>query len=400
LLAPAAARADLPSYWPTLQLPAAKAAQDSNASNNSPQPTAALAAYYQGADKEVEPPADPDDPVAPIPEAPESSLEPVSGTPAVSCLPSCGCTAMGDCRRYLQPFVGVEALFLAPTQNTSGGTNYSVFNGSPTTPTNSYNSSSASGMIVTPRLWMGVMGECWGVGVRYWRFADGAGGSTFPSGTNQGLFSQSFLKLQTFDLEGIRRFYYGNSQLWLSVGARYAQFSRGSSTSSTDVFGGNFYSASAASGAGFNGTGITTGLFGLTPIGCSCWNLFYGGRVSYLWDSSAGAVAQTNASFASGGGGSAASTNYATGTGGNSGLFIGEVQLGVQYNHALQCCPATAFLRIAAEYQYWHVNNGASASSNSFAGADPAHFVNVTTNANGNSTLGLVGFGIATGFMW
>ena len=113
---------------------------------------------------------------------------------------------------------------------------------SPTEPltTNSYNASSANGMVVTPRLWMGLMGECWGVGVRYWRFADGAGGSTFPTGTNQGLFSQGFLKLQTFDLEAIRRIYYGNSQLWFTVGARYAQLSHGTSISSTDFSAADF----------------------------------------------------------------------------------------------------------------------------------------------------------------
>jgi hypothetical protein len=390
-MAPAAARADQAAFWPVFQAASAENSADATESSS-------IQTAYQSAPA---PAVEPDDPVAPIPDAPESSLETVPGTPAAvpSCIPSGGCSCMGDCRRYLQPFIGVEALFLAPTQNTGGGATYSVFNGSPTTPGTSYNSSSANGMIVTPRLWMGIMGECWGVGVRYWRFANGAGGSVFPAGTNQGLASGGFLKLQTFDLEAIRRIYYGNSQLWLSVGSRYAQFNHGSSISSTDVIGGGFYTASSASGSGFNGTGITTGLYGLTPIGCSCWNLFYGGRVSYLWDTSAGSFAQTNAAFASAGGASA-STNLATATGGNTGLFIGEVQLGLQYNHAMQFFPGTAFFRISAEYQYWHVNNGANASSNSFAGADPSHFVNVATTANGNSTLGLVGFGLSTGFMW
>jgi hypothetical protein len=66
----------------------------------------------------------------------------------------------------------------------------------------------------------------------------------------------------------------------------------------------------------------------------------------------------------------------------------------------LQCFPGTAFFRIAAEYQYWHVNGGGSSNSDSFAGLDPSHYVNVSTNANGTSTLGLVGFGLSTGFMW
>ena len=203
--------------------------------------------------------------------------------------------------------------------------------------------------------------------------------------------------MQTFDLEAIRRLNYGNSQLWFSGGVRYAQFSRESNVQGANSFGGSTNIGTASSGAGFNGTGITSGVFGLTPLGSSGWNLFYGGRTSVLWDGSSSAFAQTNAAT-NFGPFSTSATNSARGSG-NGNAFIGELQLGVQYNHAMRSFPGTAFFRIAGEYQYWHINNGASPSVNATA---PTFLPGqVSTNASaGNSTLGLLGFGVSTGFMW
>ncbi|HEY1785739.1 MAG TPA: hypothetical protein VGG30_09335, partial [Pirellulales bacterium] len=84
----------------------------------------------------------------------------------------------------------------------------------------------------------------------------------------------------------------------------------------------------------------------------------------------------------------------------NGDAFIGELQFGVQYNHALQTLPATAFFRFGGEFQYWHVNNGCSASS--YANAGPINnsaLVSATASA-GNSNLALLGFGFTTGLSW
>ncbi|HTU26713.1 MAG TPA: hypothetical protein VMF30_14995, partial [Pirellulales bacterium] len=71
-----------------------------------------------------------DDPVAPIPDDPDANSPFAAETPesvagkaaaAPSCMPNGGCMCMGECRRCLQPFVGVEAVFLAPVHNSGGG---------------------------------------------------------------------------------------------------------------------------------------------------------------------------------------------------------------------------------------------------------------------------------------
>ena len=48
-------------------------------------------------------------------------------------------------------------------------------------------------------------------------------------------------------------------------------------------------------------------------------------------------------------------------------LFIGEIQLGLEWDYALRCLPANAFFRAALEYQRWTGGQGYSAA-NSFAG--------------------------------
>ena len=247
------------------------------------------------------------------------------------------------------------------------------------------------------------MGECWGVGVRYWRFDNSNGGGTLtpPSGiANEGLFTMNTLRLQTFDLEAIRRVCCCNSQVWFSAGARYGQFIRNGIVSGADLTGGNLYTGSAWSGTGFNGVGPTFALYGWRPIGCDgCWNLFYGGRFSYLWSGNGSAVAGTTAAVGNNTTG-AATANAAVGSGGSANAFVGEVNLGVQYNKALKCFPCIAFFRVAGEYQYWHINNDFAATSASVASISPNGGALATVAGTGNSTLGLLGFGISTGFMW
>ena len=72
----------------------------------------------------------------------------------------------------------------------------------------------------------------------------------------------------------------------------------------------------------------------------------------------------------------------------------------MQYNHALQILPATAFFRFGGEFQYWHVNNGCSASGYANAGPlsgtpwwQPRPPPAIRTSA-------LLGFGFTTGFTW
>ncbi len=403
LMVPAAARAETPAAWPVLPVSTSASVAEPTASASARQMS-----YEQDAPASDD--ATGDDTPGSISDAPTPSLDSKTSGACAACVNSC-CNCMGDCRnRCWQGFIGVEAALLAPIQNHGGGgANYNL-NNSLGAPTGTYTSSSVNGMIVTPRIWAGLMGECWGVGVRYWRFANGAGGAVlpsggavFPQGANLGLNNQSYLQLQTFDLEAIRRIQHCDGQVWLSVGARYGQFNRNSTISGVDAIGGTTFTGTAFTGTGFNGVGPTVAMYGWRPIGCDgCWNLFYGGRASYLWDGNGTALAGTSASIANSGGG-ANSANIAAGTGGNSGAFIGELNLGVQYNHYLKCVPAIAFLRIAGEYQYWHIASGANASANSNASLTAVGVPVATVNTSaiaGSSTLGLLGFGVSPGFMW
>jgi hypothetical protein len=388
LIAPALARAEVPAAWPVLPVSTAASTAEPTSSSRS---AASQISYEQDTPEEDLPPS--------VTDAPAPSADTKTSSCCNSCMGSC-CGCLSECRSR-NWFVGVEAALLAPVLNHGGGgASYAMTNTNGVT-TNTYNSNSVNGMIVTPRIWAGVMGQCWGVGVRYWRFDNSNGGGTITPATlggNLGLFNQNALRLQTFDLEVIRRISYcDGGQVWLSAGARYGQFTRNGIVSGADLTGGSTFTGTAWAGTGFNGVGPTFAIYGWRPISCSNWNLFYGARGSYLWDGSSSAAAGTTASVGNNFGG-AASANAAFTSIGTANAFVGELNLGMQYNHCLKCVPAIAFLRIAGEYQYWHINNNAVATSTS--GATDGFGLALTRANTGNSTLGLLGFGISTGFMY
>ncbi len=216
---------------------------------------------------------------------------------------------MGDLHRSRcwQGFVGVEASLLAPVVNHGGGgASYHFAQGGAIA--NSATTTSVNGAIVTPRIWAGVMGEDWGFGVRYWRFANTQGGIATPvggtpvAGANDGLFNQSYLRLQTVDLEVIRRLYVNQSQIWLTGGVRYGQLTRTGIVSGTDTSAGaQSVSGTAWTGTGFNGVGPTVALYGWRAIGnTGSWSVFYGGRSSYLWDNNSASNLGVSASSTGG----------------------------------------------------------------------------------------------------
>jgi hypothetical protein len=376
LLAPAAARAQAPTALPVPPVPGVPAPTNGASSS------AASSSYNEPVEAETIPTV--------------TGVQSPGGAP-VSGMPFGPDAEMGQWRsRFWQPFVGVETIFLAPIHNTGGGgANYTF---SDPTATSSYTAGSGNGMVVTPRIWMGLMGQRWGVGVRYWGFANDPGGGQFPNNpTSEGVFSQGVLKLQTFDFDVIRRFQFDDHQIWFTVGLRQAEFARNSTVSASDVFNHGLYSASASASTRFSGFGLTTSLYGVSPIGASNWNVFYGGRVSYLGACYSSAFADASASYVNN---HAAAWISPAGSYGYGDAFIGELQIGVQYNHALQRLPATAFFRIGGEFQYWHVNNDCSASGYANAGPVNNSALVAATASAGNSNLALLGFGISAGLAW
>jgi len=303
-----------------------------------------------------------------------------------------------SCRRFT-PFVGVAAAFLAPIHNRTASSSISMTDlVGGTTTTNSSNG--VSGMIVSPRLWVGIQGERWGTAVRYWRWSDTQGGTQPLLGApGLGTFGMSSLTLQTLDWEAIRVIRGSNGNLWLSVGARYAQYQSLGNASTSTLLGPAFISAGASSQSSFNGLGITSGIFGLRQIPCSNFSLFYGGRASVLWDNNARSISQTQVSYIDPVNGSAASANTAFTSSNTGQMFIGELQLGLQYNRRLQSLPVNAFFRTALEYQYWGLTRNGGAHTSSAAGS-PFNAAGLATSSAGGATLDLLGFNVATGFYW
>ena len=77
--------------------------------------------------------------------------------------------------------------------------------------------------------------------------------------------------------------------------------------------------------------------------------------------------------------------------------FIGEMQLGLQFEHQLACSPARYFVRAAVEYQYWNAD-GASAAAGSQAFTDDVTISSLATADN--FEMSLIGFVIGAGLLW
>jgi hypothetical protein len=139
---------------------------------------------------------------------------------------------------------------------------------------------------------------------------------------------------------------------------------------------------------------LTSAIYGYKPINCSDFSLFYSIRNSIIFgdnESQAATSATAQTLGANSGTANSAIANSA------STLYIGEIQLGGQWNHQFKCIPLNGFFRIAGEYQFWGSNNSI-ANSVSTAALGP----NAATAAAfaGKTDLSFVGFAIATGCTW
>ncbi len=299
------------------------------------------------------------------------------------------------CSRWV---AGTEVTFLAPSFRGASVSN-TVTDGVGTT-VNAGSNNSFNNFTYAPRIWIGKQGECWGFMTRFWYLSDYSAvlNPIVANGTNVGGQSINALKAYTFDLEAQRMFARcDGSRCFLTFGPRYASLSSDSVLNSMATLAGpGFASAYAGTSSRFNGVGLTSALYGYKPICCSDFSLFYNIRNSVIFGNNE-SQAQTSAvaqnitpSNAVAGGGAIAN--------GASTLYIGEIQLGAQWNHQFKCVPMNAFFRIAGEYQFWGSNNSVASSASSAT-------VLPTTNATaaayaGKTDLSFVGFAIATGCTW
>ncbi|MEI8375093.1 MAG: hypothetical protein WCJ35_19910 [Planctomycetota bacterium] len=322
------------------------------------------------------------------------------------CDGGCGCSSVCDpesfCHRHI--IATAEAVWLAPLNNQRVGT-YEILDGD-NKPISQYSAASATsdGLVATPRIMLGIQGECWGAQLRYWRMDESQTVNHLDPVVGTGLFAQSNFKAETIDLELTRLLCIGESQAQFSVGLRYAQLEQSAGLSANKILNygindNDFYSGSVLSGARFSGTGITSALTGLRPIGCGNFNLFYSLRASLLWDGNASNFVQTRADYQNTTGPNWSKAYNAAYANGASDMFIGELQIGGQWNYALECIPANAFIRVAFEYQYWATKNMGDARAFSFAGALDGP-VGVATGRSGDVFVNLVGFNVGTGITW
>jgi hypothetical protein len=314
---------------------------------------------------------------------------------------------------------GVEATFLSPDLN-SDGVSVTVEE----IDEDRYDicttlSDDVDDFYVSPRIWLGVQGCCWGANLRYWHLQAAEGAfdpsigslgtwDAFDCGTPDfGFMTCSSLEAYTIDLELTRRFCLNDCAMQASAGLRHAEIEHSEGLWALADADEGLLTGFARANRLSRGTGLMFGLYGRKPIfPCSCVHWFYNARWSALWGptqtavetfASVQTIADPNIS------GSAASVNAAY-TNVDDTLFIGEIQLGLEWDYCLQCVPANAFFRAAFEYQRWDGGKGWS-QSQSFAGAtivgqvDPTSVITADAAASAPQ-MDLFGISLATGLTW
>ena len=317
----------------------------------------------------------------------------------------CTCCGVGcdlccpPCRFW---YAGVEAVFLAPNfrhTNISFAATDLVAN---TTETfNNDVGTVENQLYASPRLWVGFQGPRWGLAGRYWELqASELAFGALSAGS--GSILQDRIDAYTLDLEVVRRFCRRNWRWDLGFGVRHAAFDHDTVMSSLSILaaggGGADLISTQFAGSQFNGTGLTLGLGGRRPIRCGCastLNLFWTLRGSILWGNVDNWAEQT--ATVSTAGGTITVSELAESTLEDD-MFIGELQVGVQWEYCLQCLPATAFFRTAFEYQGWDANGGI-AQMDTFV-TDGFSVESLSTTYSSNAVMDLVGFAIGTGFTW
>jgi hypothetical protein len=318
-----------------------------------------------------------------LPAPAPSGTEPAAA-PQENCQPTCG-----SCATYCAPCanwtLGIEAVWLSP-QYDRPYASYAITDTGRTTLYNYYKGSQPEGLFITPRISLGRQWDCWGVQMRYWRMRE-SGNRFIPSNgyTDNGIEYCSLFKAETLDLEATRRFCWGNSMNLLSFGVRYAELDQSTGLNVTQEIYGADYIGNAFARHSISGSGLTMAWTGYKCLPCRNFNLFYSLRGSIVW----AIYLATNDP--------AASLNGALDSSPGS-LFIGEVQLGAQWNFPLVCNRADAFFRLALEYQYWDTTDTGYTASTSFAGN--SYEVGTATAISGDNSTSLIGFTIATGFTW
>ncbi len=301
------------------------------------------------------------------------------------------------CRRW---YAGAEATFLTPSINSAAGTIATNDVAGAVSRSFSSDGTLVEDLMYSPRVWLGVQRGDWGVVARFWHLSDSASNfdpfTAAPPIDRETSLANSRLRAYTIDIEATRNTTLGRWDSQVSAGARYANMENDNLITAQYVGVADILSGTALTTRQFDGMGLTMGWNGTRCIaGRDHLRLYAGVRGSVLWGDSS-AQAQTSVVQVVGGAG-AASTNFATATTSEE-MFIGELQVGVQWQYELECVPAQAFIRTGLEYQYWDADGGLLASTTS-ASASGSGNIAVAASAGGLRT-DMVGFTLAAGITW
>ena len=275
-------------------------------------------------------------------------------------------------------------------------------NGVQAVQTNAALGSTDGSLLVAPRISLGLQGPCWGIVARYWNASSWATGfaPASPALAAPGVTSFDGFQAYTADLELQRRFCCDCWTFYGFGGVRYAGVQNDRSLVVTSVANGNYVSASSLADQQFFGTGLTFGVYGTRWL-CCCdgpWQLYFANRYSTLWGNS-GAVTQTGAVVADGASSSAVNGAAAKAP---ASLFIGEVQLGLQWTAQLCWLPGRAFVRGGVEWQYWDASTAVNTRATSVAFSATPGSLNAAAGIGqaGDLLFNLVGFTVGAGIMY
>ncbi len=340
---------------------------------------------------------------------------PVTWGPPVygaSCDGGCCGPTCAPCRRRPIIVVSTEAVFLGTEINGSRVSyRFDEFNAAPPVVHQfgpAFGDAELDDFYMVPRISLGVQGECWGIVGRYFHMRAGEHDQDMydpPAGppigiANQGFEANSLFEAYYTDLELTRNFCLHGSKNQFTFGARYALVQHDESVVGMSNVPEGILNGGARAQRQAHGTGITFGLNGRKPLFCnSCAHWFYSVRSSVLW----GCTHNNVETWAEAIG--APVLNAGTKDGAlvavNDDLFIGEVQLGLEWDFALRCLPAKSFFRIAGEYQYWDASSGFAAAGSLAGFGNPGATSQITTSAQAPGLLvDLYGLSVATGFTW
>ncbi len=330
--------------------------------------------------------------------------QPVPGAPGGICqTPAAGCCDSGYAGNCYGLFALVEGTFFWPQLHRPFiSSSFSNTLGAQTFDLSSQNGGVNGSFLAAPRVTLGVQGQCWGLLTRYWN-AQTWNNAFAPipiltgGDPTTGITSFDGFKAYTFDIEVQRRFCLGCWNLYGFLGGRYASVNNSRSINIVNAFNGDILSSGSFASQSFNGTGVSFGAWGYSPLwDCCPTSLYFVNRFSILWGTGK-AGSQARASVTSPTTSEAedavglASTDHGQ-------MFIYELQIGLQWMSQLQCLPACVFLRSGFEYQYWCNSQGLSTGATALAFIGPQ--TASASAAAGDMIFSLVGFNIGAGIMY